>query len=99
MKLFTKDNQGTSFIKSGSDRNVCMSRLIKIKDVFCFQILFRYNDWIPTWYKNGTIPSNSVIESLCQKLGAWAKISLLIHARVFVSYHDIGNNTDSTIIC
>ncbi len=36
MKLFTKDNQGTSFIKLGSDRNVCASRLIKLRDVFSF---------------------------------------------------------------
>ncbi len=36
MKLFTKDNLGTSFFKLGSDRNVCALRLIKSKDVFCF---------------------------------------------------------------
>ncbi len=36
MKLFTKDNYGTSFFKLGSDRNVCASRLIKSRDVFHF---------------------------------------------------------------
>jgi hypothetical protein len=39
MKLFTKDNKGTSSIKSGSDRNVCTSCLIKIKDVL---FVFKY---------------------------------------------------------
>jgi hypothetical protein len=36
MKLFSKDNYGTSFFKLGSDRNVCVSHLIKSRDVFCF---------------------------------------------------------------
>ncbi len=41
MKLFTKGNLGTNLIKFGSDRNVCVSRLIKTKDVFHFQISFQ----------------------------------------------------------
>jgi hypothetical protein len=44
MKLFTKDNKGTSLIKLGSWQKCCVLRLIELKDVFLSKFCFWYTE-------------------------------------------------------